>query len=103
MTRHGLVNTKGINSTLTFGKYKGKTVLQVIDENPSYIVWCIRNVTNFSIDPILSKELCRQYDEHFRKYDLARANGYTESDVKKLMSSPYNMHVTEAISFLEYG
>lgn len=102
MTRKELVNIHGIKNLLNFGKYKGKTILQVIDENPAYIVWCIKNVKNFTIDDNLSKELCKQYDEHFRKYNLAKSNGYTESDVKKLMRSPYNMHALEAMDFLEY-
>lgn len=101
MTRKELVNIRGIKNPLNFGKYKGKTILQVIDENPAYIVWCIRNVKNFTIDDNLGKELCKQYDEHFRKYNQTRANGYTNNEVQMLMKK-YNMHATEAIDFLEY-
>ena len=95
-------HTPGVDKVLTFGKFKDKTILEVINENPAYIVWCIRNVDNFSIDPTLAKDLCRQYDEHFRNYDRAQANGYTDSDVRALMDKPYNMHVTEAMNYLEY-
>lgn len=102
MTRQQLINSEGVNNVLTFGKFKVKTILQVIDTNPSYIVWCIRNVQGFSLDKKLEKELCKQYDEHFRRYELAKANGYTSNDVNRLMSKPYNMHVTEAMNFLEY-
>ena len=69
MTRKELVNIPGVKNLFNFGKYKGKTILQVIEENPAYIVWCIRNVNNFTIDDNLSKELCKQYDAHFRKYN----------------------------------
>jgi hypothetical protein len=101
MTRYQLEHTPGVDKVLTFGKFKGKTILQVIEENPAYIVWCIRNVKNFTIDDNLSKELCKQYDEHFRKYNLTQANGYTNNDVQTLMHK-YNMHATEAMDFLEY-
>jgi hypothetical protein len=101
MTRYQLEHTPGVDKVLTFGKFKGKTILQVIEENPAYIVWCIRNVKNFTIDNNLSKELCKQYDEHFRKYNLTQANGYTNNDVQTLMHK-YNMHATEAMDFLEY-
>ena len=102
MTRYQLEHTPGVDKVLTFGKFKAKTILQVINENPAYIVWCIKNVAGFSIDPTLSKELCNQYDEHFRRYNLAQANGYTSADVKRLMEKPYCMHATEAMDYLEY-
>ena len=102
MTRQQLLNIKGIHNVFTFGKFKGKTILQVLDKNPSYLVWCIRNVKGFSIEPDLEKELCRQYDEYYRKYELAKVNGYISSDVKLLMEKPHNMYVTEAMDFLEY-
>jgi hypothetical protein len=101
VTRKELVNIQGVKNRLNFGKYKDKTILQVIEENPAYIVWCIRNVKNFTIDDNLSKELCKQYDEHFRKYNQTQANGYTNNDVQRLMRK-YNMHATEAMDFLEY-
>lgn len=101
MTRKELVNIQGVKNSLTFGKYKDKTILQVIEENPAYIVWCIRNVKNFTIDNNLSKELCKQYDEHFRNYNRSQVNGYTNRDVQILMHK-YNMHATEAMDFLEY-
>lgn len=101
MTRKELVNIQGVKNLFNFGKYKGKTILQVIDENPAYIVWCIRNVKNFTIDDNLSKELCKQHDEHFRKYNQTQVNGYTSTDVQILMNN-YKMHATEAMDFLEY-
>ena len=31
---------------LTFGKYKGRTPLQIADEDPQYIVWMYDNLDN---------------------------------------------------------
>jgi hypothetical protein len=36
-------------SIFPFGKYKGKTILQVFEEQPSYIVYCIKNIKQFAL------------------------------------------------------
>lgn len=35
------VPVKTLETTLGFGKYRGWTVDQVLDENPGYISWCL--------------------------------------------------------------
>ena len=37
------------NSTLTFGKYKGKTIKEIFINEPTYIEWCIKNINGFVI------------------------------------------------------
>ena len=37
-------------STLTFGKYKGKTVKEVMTLDPGYILWAYNNIEWFTID-----------------------------------------------------
>lgn len=39
----------GLNSVFRFGKMKGKTVEMVIDEEPTYLRWCLDNVDNFEL------------------------------------------------------
>lgn len=90
---------EGIHNHMGFGKYSDKTILEVLMKDPSYLVWCVRNVNGFSLNEKLSDELCRQYDEHFRKYSRAKAEEY---DVRALMGKPYCMHVTEAMNYLDY-
>jgi hypothetical protein len=34
-------------SKINFGKYKGKTVHEVLEENPQYIKWCIENTNTY--------------------------------------------------------
>ena len=34
---------EGFDYVMPFGKYKGKTLVQILDENPSYIVWLSEN------------------------------------------------------------
>lgn len=46
---------------LKFGKYKGKTISEMIDIDPHYILWCIINLKHFSVIPDLL------VDNHFVK------------------------------------
>lgn len=34
---------KDYEDIMTFGKYKGKTIEWIVDEQPSYIVWLVEN------------------------------------------------------------
>ncbi len=45
-----------IDVEFDFGKYKGKTVKELLNENPGYIDWVIRNVDGFA----LSREAFQQ-------------------------------------------
>jgi len=39
----------GLAHRLTFGKYKGKTVQEVIDQNPRYLDWCLETIEWFDL------------------------------------------------------
>lgn len=39
-----------VDTTLTFGKYKGETVGYVMSVNPDYLIWCMENVPWFKMD-----------------------------------------------------
>ena len=43
------MNAGELSEKLTFGKYKGKTVADVLVEDPSYIVWAHENVDFFKV------------------------------------------------------
>jgi hypothetical protein len=75
---------------MTFGKYKGKTVDQVIHINPRYIQWAEENVSFFT----LSDSQKRNLEEELEMIDHNR-------EVKSLMKK-YGMNVTEAEDFIEY-
>lgn len=38
------------DSVLSFGKYKGKTIAEVYQDNPSYLVWAENNISDFWVD-----------------------------------------------------
>ncbi len=48
------------NSALHFGKYKGETLMDIVDTNPRYIGWCILNLDHFYIsdETIQELEMC---------------------------------------------
>ena len=41
---------------LMFGKHKGKTVGQIISEDPGYILWALANVSGFFATEAVLKE-----------------------------------------------
>ena len=43
--------------TFTFGKYKGRSIMSVLDENPAYVEWCVNNIKWFSLDDTEQKRL----------------------------------------------
>ncbi len=47
------------NYEIGFGKYEGKKIMTIIDEDPHYILWCIINLEHFSINKslLLSEKL----------------------------------------------
>lgn len=36
-------------NTFTFGKYKGRSVMSVLSENPAYVEWCVNNIEWFTL------------------------------------------------------
>ena len=51
--------------TLTFGKYKGRTLLEVVEFDPGYIIWLEDNVNTIQIPEYildLAFEMEEEYD-----------------------------------------
>lgn len=42
--------TYDLDTPLGFGKYKGRTVEDVLDEDPHYLLWALENVEQFDAD-----------------------------------------------------
>jgi hypothetical protein len=42
-------NSFGLRSELTFGKYIGKKLEEVIDEDYKYVRWCLENIEWFDM------------------------------------------------------
>ena len=46
-----------IESIFNFGKFKGKTLLDVLSTNPNYVKWCFVNVATFYINNLTINEI----------------------------------------------
>lgn len=46
----------------TFGKYKGEKVMDIIETNPEYVLWCGRTIEWFELTVEQAKELSRQME-----------------------------------------
>lgn len=45
-----MVYVHSLNEKMGFGKYSALTLKEVIDCDPSYIDWCLKNVSRFAMD-----------------------------------------------------
>ena len=59
-----LSNNITIETPFSFGKYKGRTLLEVAKMDPGYIDWCLLNLTHFSITPQIFDQI-RSYYPNF--------------------------------------
>jgi hypothetical protein len=41
---------KGLTDVLTFGRYKGRTVEELLEEDPDYLTWVNKNVDFFPLE-----------------------------------------------------
>lgn len=46
-----------LSSRMNFGKHRGETIGQIVDENPSYIEWMIENIDNIAFSEDVVSEL----------------------------------------------
>ena len=71
-----------LKSVLKFGKYKGRTLKEVIEMDLEYLLWVIENVCEFDLDPHsydYLDNIIYKYDTAetlIRKYDKAKNNSY---------------------------
>ena len=55
--------TKQLDNIINFGKYKGKTIGQLLTENPGYLVWVFEECKNQSI---VSEQIYKEAKEKFQ-------------------------------------
>lgn len=54
---------KGKGAKFTFGKYKDRSIKEILDEDPSYIVWANANVAGFIVSTKILKEATEAVDD----------------------------------------
>lgn len=94
MTRNELLKIPGINDEFQFGKYKGKTLFYVLDNNPQYIIWCINNIKEFKIDNNLKNELLT----HYNNWIVQRERKHIYNQMKQ-----YDLTASDYLSLSEAG
>lgn len=52
------------NELITFGKYKGRTILEVLEEDPQYLLWANENVEGFILNDAIFFEAHKINDKH---------------------------------------
>lgn len=55
---------KDISTPFSFGRYEGVPLCNVVIENPSYVYWCIDNISSF----IISSEALKQIRDLFPNF-----------------------------------
>lgn len=48
-----------LDSTLRFGKYKGYTIEDLLNDRPDYLLWLLENVDDFEVDKALQDAITR--------------------------------------------
>jgi hypothetical protein len=72
MKEDAVVTVFTLDSVLNFGKHKGKTVREVMETAPGYIVWAYNNVDWFGVPADVYEDACILAGDPFDKRQLKR-------------------------------
>lgn len=72
-------NSIDLDFILKFGKYEGKSIIQVVDVDPSYIKWCQDNVPYFD----LSIDAFEYYSDKIEEQDDAKHHSVNKTNKSK--------------------
>lgn len=80
-----------LDTHLEFGKYFGRTLIDIASENAMYIEWCINNVNYFVINDLAVEEIKKIYPKFLTaensiinlKYKQKKWEEYVEIESKK--------------------
>lgn len=61
-----------LESRFTFGRYRGLTLADVIDLNPTYVVWCVLTILEFRLHDTALEEIRQVYSYFPFSYDFER-------------------------------
>lgn len=51
------------NTVMSFGKYKGKAIFELLAEDPEYLEWAHENTERFKLSPRLMAEVRRKISD----------------------------------------
>lgn len=62
-----------LNDVMTFGKYKGRTIRDVLSIDASYLLWAQRTIEQFKLAEPLVEIAEQYYDKQQAEYNLSYA------------------------------
>lgn len=68
-----------LEDKLDFGKHKGKSIDWILDNEPTYIEWCIENITKFELD----NETYEDYEVALEEFRVKESREWENSDKYK--------------------
>jgi hypothetical protein len=69
-----------IETVFTFGRYKGKSIAEVLKTDHDYITWCIMNVDNF----ILTEQIFQDFKDKGYQFHVYHAFGFEPIEIDEL-------------------
>ena len=88
------IEIKDKHYILNFGKHKGKTIKEVTDINPNYLIWCEKKEIIVMSQKLHSKVLIavsKMHDYYSGSCDYGRPrSGHVEHKTRKLMEPHYS-------------
>lgn len=57
-----------LSDKINFGKHKGQTIQELIDEHPTYLEWAVDEIERFALDDNANQALSLALDEHYSSF-----------------------------------
>jgi hypothetical protein len=105
-----------LDTEFTFGKYEGKTLKDIINDDQSYIDWCINNLEHFYIsndvieklklikpDFSISEETQNHLNEKYETWENEQDEDYEEDDYYERDDRDYERDNFDALTDGQYG
>lgn len=70
--------------TFWFGKYKGRIIVDIINEDFPYVLWCVTNVRNFNLTDEENKLYQRRKPTSYLSDKHTTAREYRDSFIQQL-------------------
>lgn len=99
-----------LTDCLTFGKFRGRSILDVLQKEPQYIQWCLLNVKGFKLDKAawsyaisIDDAFVHLIPEEQRKEDNAVVEKQLANGVELLAHYPWKDPIEARRSFIQYA
>ena len=84
-----------LDSVVTFGKHKGETVAEILENNDTYIYWCYETMDDFYITDAVWEAM----DIHSHLDDALKSGGVNPNEVRKAIANNQKLHEEKRNSY----